>query len=90
MRIQILGMGCAKCKQLAENAEAAAKELGVEFEIVKVTELADILDYQVLRTPALAVDGKVKLVGRVAAPAEILELLKQERGDEDHQESMRL
>ena len=73
--IQILGTGCAKCKQLAENAEQAARELGIEYRLEKVTDLAQIMSYGVMMTPALAVDGKVKLVGKVATPEEIRPLL---------------
>jgi small redox-active disulfide protein 2 len=75
MKIQILGAGCAKCKKLAENAEAAARAAGVEYEIEKITDFAAIASFGVLTTPALAVDGKVKLVGKVAAPEEIRALL---------------
>jgi len=75
MKIQILGTGCAKCKQLAENAEAAARESGIPYELEKVTDILQIIEYGVLATPALAVDGRVKLVGKVATPAEIRELL---------------
>lgn len=77
MKIQILGTGCAKCKQLAENAEAAARELGVDYEIEKVTDIQEILRFGVMRTPALAVDGEVKLAGKAATPAEIRALLGQ-------------
>jgi small redox-active disulfide protein 2 len=76
MKIQILGTGCAKCHQLTENAAAAARELGIEFELEKITDIVKIVEYGVLATPALAVDGKVKLVGKVASPAEIRELLR--------------
>ena len=62
-KIQILGTGCPKCKKLAENAEAAAKELGLEFELEKVTDINDILDFGVMMTPALVVDGEVKVMG---------------------------
>lgn len=75
MKIQILGTGCAKCKQLAENAEAAARGLGLDYELVKVTDFEEIARFGVLATPALAVDGKVKLVGRAASPADIQPLL---------------
>lgn len=75
MKIQILGAGCAKCKKLAENAEAAARAAGLEYEIEKITDFAAIASFGVLTTPALAVDGKVKLVGKVAAPEEIRALL---------------
>lgn len=76
MTIQILGTGCAKCKQLTENAEAAARELGIDYQLEKVTDILKIIEYGVMATPALAVDGKVKLVGKVATAAEIRELLK--------------
>lgn len=75
MKIQILGTGCAKCKQLTENAEAAAREMGIAYEIEKVRDIVEIVKYGVMATPALAVDGKVKLVGKVATPAEIRVLL---------------
>lgn len=75
MKIQILGTGCAKCQQLAANAEAAVSELGIAYELVKVTDIAEIVRFGVMATPALAVDGKVKLVGKVATPAEIRALL---------------
>ncbi|HEY3441214.1 MAG TPA: thioredoxin family protein [Paludibaculum sp.] len=75
MKIQILGTGCAKCKQLTENAEAAAREMGIVYEIEKVSDIVEIVKMGVMATPALAVDGKVKLVGTVATPAEIRVLL---------------
>jgi small redox-active disulfide protein 2 len=73
--IQILGTGCAKCKQLAENAEKAAQELGIEYRIEKVTDINQIMSFGVMMTPALAVDGAVKLAGKVCSPAEIKPLL---------------
>jgi small redox-active disulfide protein 2 len=75
MKIQILGTGCAKCRQLTENAEAAAREMGLDYELEKVTDIAGIVKFGVMTTPALAVDGKVKLIGKVATPAEIRALL---------------
>lgn len=75
MKIQILGTGCAKCRQLTENAEAAARGMGLDYELEKVTDIADIVRFGVMTTPALAVDGKVKLIGKVASPAEIRALL---------------
>ena len=75
MKIQILGTGCAKCKQLTENAETAARELGLVYELEKVTDIAEIVSFGVMKTPALAVDGKVKLAGKVATAAEIRALL---------------
>ncbi len=74
-RIQVLGTGCPKCKKLAENAEAAAKELGLECEVEKVTDIEAIMAFNVMMTPALAVDGDVKAVGRVLPVEEIKELL---------------
>ncbi len=75
-KIQILGTGCPKCKKLAENAEAAAKELGIEFEIEKVTNINDIMKFGVMMTPALAVDGELKAVSRVPSPDEIKGMLE--------------
>lgn len=74
-KIQILGTGCPKCKKLTENAEAAAKALGVEYTIEKVTGVNDIMKFGVMMTPALAVDGQVKVVGKVASPEEIQKML---------------
>ena len=76
MKLQILGTGCPKCKKLAENTETAAKELGIECQIEKVTDINKIMDFGVMMTPALAVDGQVKLVGKVATVEEIKPLLQ--------------
>lgn len=70
-QIQVLGTGCPKCKQLAANAEAAAREAGVEFKLEKVTEINEIMKFGVMLTPALVVDGEVKAVGKVPAVDEI-------------------
>ncbi len=74
-KIQILGTGCPKCKKLAENVEAAAKELGIEFEIEKVTDINEIMKFGVMMTPALVVDGDVKVVGKVSSTDEIKVML---------------
>ena len=74
-KIQILGTGCPKCEKLAEIVEAAAKEAGIEYEIEKVTEINDIMSYGVMVTPALAVDGQVKVAGKVPSPEEITKML---------------
>jgi small redox-active disulfide protein 2 len=74
-KIQILGTGCPKCTKLAENAEAAARELGLECEVEKVTDIEAIMAFNVMMTPALAVDGEVKIVGKVPSVEEIKELL---------------
>ena len=75
MKIQILGTGCPKCRKLTENAEAAAKELGADYELEKVTDLNKIMGFGVMMTPALAVDGTVKVVGKVPNVDEIKALL---------------
>ena len=74
-KIQILGTGCPKCKKLAENAEAAAKDLGIEFTLEKVTDINEIMKFGVMVTPALAIDGRVKVTGKVASPDEIKKML---------------
>ena len=74
-KIQILGTGCPKCKKLAENAEAAAKELNLDFEIEKITDINDIMNFAVMMTPALAVDGDVKIAGKDPSVEDIKTLL---------------
>ena len=75
MKIQILGTGCPKCKKLAENAQAAVQQAGLDCEIVKVTDINEIMKFGVMLTPALAIDGQVKAVGKVLGPEEIKKLL---------------
>ena len=74
-KIQILGTGCPKCKKLAENAKEAISNLDGEFEVVKVTDINEIMKFGVMMTPALAVDGQVKVTGKVPSPNEIRTLL---------------
>jgi small redox-active disulfide protein 2 len=74
-KIQILGTGCPKCKKLAENAEAAAKDLGIEYSLEKVTEINEIMKFGVMVTPTLAIDGQVKSIGKVISPDEIKKML---------------
>jgi small redox-active disulfide protein 2 len=74
-KIQILGTGCPKCAKLAENAKAAADALGIEYEIEKVTDINKIMDFGVMMTPALAVDGDVKIVGKIASVDELKKLI---------------
>jgi len=71
MKIEILGMGCPKCKKLYENAQIAVKELNIQVEIVKVEDIQKIMDYGLMSTPAIAVDGEVKAAGRIPTPDEI-------------------
>ena len=75
MKIQILGTGCSKCRALTAAAEAAANELGLTYEIEKVTEIDKIMAFGVMMTPALAVDGKVKIVGKVPHRDELIKAL---------------
>jgi len=75
-KLQILGTGCPKCRKLAENAEAAAKALGLECELVKVTDITEIMKFGVMMTPALVVDGTVKVVGKVPDVEAIKAMLK--------------
>jgi small redox-active disulfide protein 2 len=74
-KVQILGTGCPKCKKLAENAQAAVKELDIACDVVKVTDLNEIMTFGVMITPALAIDGQVKVVGKVPSPDEIKKML---------------
>jgi small redox-active disulfide protein 2 len=76
MKIQVLGTGCAKCKLLAEQAERAVRELGLDAEVEKVTEINEILDFGVMMTPALVVDGEVRVVGKVPAIDQLKDMLK--------------
>jgi small redox-active disulfide protein 2 len=71
MKIEILGMGCFKCDQLKANAEAAVKDLGIDAEISKVTDIDKITGYGVMMTPALAVDGALVSSGKVLSKEEI-------------------
>ena len=75
IKLQVLGTGCPKCKKLAENTEAAAKALGIEYEIEKITDISEIMKFGVMMTPALAVDGQVKIVGKVPTPGDIEKLI---------------
>lgn len=75
-KIQILGTGCPKCKQLYDCAEQAARELAIPYEIEKVTQINDIMKFGVMVTPALVVDGKVKSSGKVLSVAEIKKMIE--------------
>lgn len=76
MIIKILGSGCRNCIALKENTETALKETGMEAEIVKVTDIKDIMAYGVMSTPALVIDEKVVSFGRVLKPKEIIKILE--------------
>jgi small redox-active disulfide protein 2 len=74
-KLQILGTGCAKCTKLAEVTEAAAKQLGLAYDLEKVTDINRIVGFGVMMTPALAVDGVVKVVGKVPSVEELKKLI---------------
>jgi len=71
VKIEVLGMGCPKCKKLYENAQSAVKELNAQTEVVKVEDIQKIIDYGLMTIPAIAIDGEVKAAGRIPAPDEI-------------------
>jgi len=75
-KLQILGTGCPKCMKLAEVAENAAREAGVEYEIEKVTDINDILNFGVMMTPALVIDGEIKIVGKIPSLEEVKKMLE--------------
>ncbi len=74
-KLQILGTGCPKCIKLTELTEQAAQELNIEYEIEKVTDINDIMGFGVMMTPGLAVDGEVKVAGKVPNVEEIKKML---------------
>ncbi|MFH1075231.1 MAG: thioredoxin family protein [Pseudomonadota bacterium] len=75
MKIEILGVGCPKCKQLTANAEAAVKELNIAAEVSKVTDIGKITEYGVMMTPALALDGTIVSFGKVLSKDEIKKMI---------------
>ncbi|MCF6286145.1 MAG: thioredoxin family protein [Candidatus Hydrogenedentes bacterium] len=76
-RLKIIGMGCPKCQDLAERAESAAKELGIEYELEKVNTINEIMEFGVMVTPALVVDGEVKSSGRIPSIEEAKVIIQQ-------------
>ncbi len=74
-KLQILGTGCPKCQKLTEHAEKAAQALGIDYELEKVTEIDQIMSYGVMMTPALVVDGTVKVVGKVPSVEQLKPML---------------
>jgi small redox-active disulfide protein 2 len=82
MKIQILGTGCPKCRKLAEVAEKAAVELGLDYELEKVTDLNEITSFGVMMTPALVIDGEVKVAGKIPSGEDLIEYLSRRRETE--------
>ena len=78
MKIEVLGTGCAKCKATEEIVKKAVEELGIQAEVIKVEDLQEIIDRGVMMTPAVIVDGEVKIVGRKPTVDEIKKLLLKE------------
>ena len=76
MKIQVLGTGCHKCEKLAESVKKAASELNLDCEIEKITDLNQIMGFGVMLTPALAIEGEVKVVGKVPSVEALKKLLK--------------
>ena len=74
-QIQVLGPGCAKCRKLFENVERAVSELGMDCEVVKVTDINEITRYDVMMTPALTVNGTVKSSGSALSVRKVKEIL---------------
>jgi len=76
MKIEILGSGCSKCKKLEENAKKATEEMKIKADIIKVTDIDKIVEYGVMSTPAIAIDGEIKSSGRIPEVKEIEKWLK--------------
>lgn len=74
--IQILGTGCKKCNDLADNAKQAAADLGIEVNVEKVTDLMQIMTFGCMTTPGLAIDGQLLSQGKLLKPEQIAELLQ--------------
>jgi small redox-active disulfide protein 2 len=73
--VQVLGPGCPKCEKLRKNAEEAVKAAGIQARVEKVSDINAIISFGVMMTPALVIDGEVKVVGKVLSPEEIKNLL---------------
>ena len=71
MKIEIIGSGCPKCKQLEANARKAVEETGKKAEVVKITDINEIIELGIMSTPAIAIDGKIKASGRIPDVEEI-------------------
>ena len=76
MKIQVIGAGCVKCNEAFKNVQWAVRELGLDADVEKVESIKEIMEFGVLSTPAIAVDGEVKLSGKVPTVAEIKKLIQ--------------
>jgi small redox-active disulfide protein 2 len=79
-KLQILGTGCPKCNLLTEHTERAARELGIDYQLEKVTAIDDILSFGIVATPALVVDGEVRTCGHVPTTHRLKEILAARAG----------
>jgi small redox-active disulfide protein 2 len=77
VKIQVLGPGCSKCEQTYQNAEMAVKELRIDCEVEKISDIQKIIEFGVMITPALVIDGDVKIVGKTPSKEDIISLLGQ-------------
>ena len=75
MKIEVLGPGCPKCKRLAENVASAVGDAGLDCQIEKITDITKIVEYGVLSTPALVIDGEVRTCGKVLSVEEIRDMI---------------
>lgn len=76
MKIEVFGTGCAKCKRLERNVNEALVKAGVRAEVIKIEDLGAITDRGIMVTPALAIDGEVKLMGKVPSVDELVEIIR--------------
>jgi len=84
MKIEILGTGCAKCRATENNVRKAVEELGIQAEVVKIEDLQDIINRGVMMTPAVVVDGQIKISGHQPSVEEIKKILKQTKWTKDN------
>ena len=77
MKIEILGMGCPKCKKTTQNAQKAIEELGLDAEVIKIEDLSKISEYGVMMTPALVIDGEVKIAGKIPSKQDIINWIEE-------------
>lgn len=81
LKIQILGTGCTKCNNLADNAKEAAETLGASVEIEKITDLNEIMTFGCMTTPGLAINGHLLSQGKLLKPDQIIKLIKASAGE---------
>ena len=75
MKLQVLGTGCPKCEKLKMNVEEAVAKLGIEAEIVKISEITEIMSFGVMMTPAFAIDGEVLSSGKILSVPDIIKYI---------------